>query len=160
MLLQFDATSVYNLVNWDILIKKCEALGFTAKTRQWFRSYLENRIAKVEINGQKSNEIKTESGTPEGGRLSSMLYSIATLDLPYWTSDKLKLVIYADDIFAYYSSPSLEEAIEFMEKEAVKILNFNHANKFAVNPSKTNCIIFPQIIAKEKKLQLKLATRT
>ena len=56
----------FDLVDHDILIKiyKCNLSSL-----QWFKSYRSNREQFVEINGRKSNPLKSKSGVYQASQV-------------------------------------------------------------------------------------------
>ena len=51
-------------------------VGLASKALQWFRSYLDNRLQYVCINGSNSSYTDVAFGVPQGSVLGLLLYVI------------------------------------------------------------------------------------
>ena len=63
---------------------------------KWFRSFLSSRSQKVKIGEYLSNSINLQSGVPQGGIISPLLYIINVADLQLWLKFS-RVTTYADD---------------------------------------------------------------
>ena len=52
----------------ETLVKKLEVYGFEESSRQWMKSYLDNRYQSVTIQGKTSSLKEMKLGTPQGSR--------------------------------------------------------------------------------------------
>ena len=88
--------------------------------------------------------------------MSSLIYSIETIDFPLWLNNETDSCLYSDDNYIYVSSMSLENAIQKVEIESVKVIRFFNSNKLALNPQKSTAIIFRPNGKREKEVTLKI----
>ena len=59
-----DFKKAFDLVNYDILLKKLQIYNFDKYTTKWFKSYLNNRSQKVQFQTKISNAYEIKSGVP------------------------------------------------------------------------------------------------
>ena len=77
-----DLQKAFDTINHKILLRKLHAIGFYEKTMAWFKSYLSDRVFKVNINSHFSNVSKISCGVPQGSILGPILFSIYVNDIP------------------------------------------------------------------------------
>ena len=70
--------------------------GFCQLAIKWMESYLSERKQFVQISGKRSREQEIDIGTPQGSRLSPLLFIILMADLDLWTGNST-LSNFADD---------------------------------------------------------------
>ena len=92
----YDLSSAFDTVSHEILLTNLKIYGFNEHSIKWVKSYLENRKQMVTICGQLSSTQDIEIGTPQGSRLSQLLFVCLMADMNLWT-EKSKLSNFADD---------------------------------------------------------------
>ena len=102
-----------------------------------FRSFLTGRNQKVKIGNTTSDPVSLESGVPQGGILSPIIFTIYCADLEEWVKYSTMLN-YADDTSSSCSGKTTEEVIEKLEEDARNILAFMASNGLVANPDKTD----------------------
>ena len=70
--------------------------GFDQHSMKWMESYLQGRTQLVNIQGQSSSTQEMPLGTPQGSRLSPLLFVCLMADLDLWAEESF-LSQYADD---------------------------------------------------------------
>ena len=83
-ILLWDLSAAFDTLDADILVKKLELFGFMQRTRNWFYSFLTNRSQRVKMGGTISSKVKLQSGVPQGGILSPLLYIVYVSDFEDW----------------------------------------------------------------------------
>ena len=78
---------------------------------KWFRSFLSYRKQRVRIGKTLSDLILLNSGVPQGGILSPIIFTLFTADLELWCKYS-KIYNYADDTTSSCSGKNLEEIFE------------------------------------------------
>ena len=96
LIILYDLSAAFDTVPHQILIEKLRLYGFCQLTIKWMESYLSKRKQFVEISGKRSSEQEIDIGTPQGSRLSPLLFIILMADLDLWTGNS-SLSNFADD---------------------------------------------------------------
>lgn len=94
-----DLKGAFDRANADVILEELVSKGVKGKLLKWLDSYLSDRKAKAWFQGSRSDEMKLDLGTPQGGVLSPMLFNvlmdkIARHVFPINT----QIIVYADDI--------------------------------------------------------------
>lgn len=85
-----------NLVNLEKLLRKLNnQFNFSSRACNLIKSYLSDRQLRVQVADDCSDLISVTSGTPQGGILSALLFSLFINDLP--SAININLHLYADD---------------------------------------------------------------
>ena len=74
----------------EVLCEKLKIYGFDIGALKWMTSFLENRRQRVVISNKSSKSRDIKIGTPQGSRLSPLLFLCLMADLDQQT----KLVYY------------------------------------------------------------------
>jgi hypothetical protein len=86
----FDLKKAFDVCSHDILLMKLSRMGISGTALNWFRSYLENRSQKVDINGNLSNSRNIKISILQGCILGPILFLCYINDLHTlfvkWTS--------------------------------------------------------------------------
>ena len=78
------------------MVEKLKCYGFDDTSIKWTTSYMTNRKQAVTVEGTMSTMIDIEIGTPQGSRISPLLFCIMMADLDLYT-EQSGLVNFADD---------------------------------------------------------------
>jgi hypothetical protein len=135
-----DLCKAFDTVSHDILLKKLLKLGVRGTALDWFKSYLESRSQRVEVNGYLSSLIGITCGVFQGSILGPLLFLCFINDI--FTAIDLATFLFADDTTCLAEHKDLNELIAYVNLELNKLAVWFKANKMAVNVSKTNYIIF------------------
>ena len=139
MIVLYDLSAAFDTVSHDILLEKLKAYGFDESSLKWMKLYLQDRQQYVQVD-EKISEIKvTNIGTPQGSRLSPILFLCLMADMDLWTKDS-KLSNFADDTQSIIIRDNKEDAIETTKVESRKIINFFSSNNFVNNANKAALI--------------------
>ena len=115
---------------------------------KWIESYLSNRKQFVEISGKRSSDQEIDFGTPQGSRLSPLLFIILMADLDLWT-DNSTLSNFADDTQSIVVRDNRKNLLETAASEANNVINFFKSNGLVNNADKAavlyNSSIYPSI---------------
>jgi hypothetical protein len=136
----FDLKKAFDVVSHDILLMKLNKMGVTGTALEWFKSYLSDRSQIVDINGNLSRVRKIKISVLQGSILGPILFLCFINDLHNVT--QLLTLMYADDTFSLESGDDLLALTNLINSEINKMAIWFHANKLAVNITKTKYMIF------------------
>jgi hypothetical protein len=135
-----DLRKAFDTCSHEILLKKLFKLGIRNESLDWFKSYLNNRSQRVEINGYLSDILNISCGVFQGSVLGPILFLCYINDI--FNASSLATFLFADDTTCLAENPNLHDLISYVNTELNKLAVWFKANKMAVNVSKTNYIIF------------------
>ena len=137
-----DVMKAFDSVNHSILFSKLENAGIRGVALDWFRSYFENRSQKVFLNNVYSDNIcRILLGVLQGSILGVILFLILINDIQLSCPEVL-CIIFADDDTSLMEDVSLEGVIEKANIGLNKLVEWYSANKLAIHPGKSNCMLF------------------
>ena len=111
LIILYDLSAAFYTVPHQILVEKLRIYGFCQLTIRWIESYLSNRKQFVEVSGKRSCDQVINIGTPQGSRLSPLLFIILMADLNLWTEDST-LSNFADDTQSIIVSDNRKNLLE------------------------------------------------
>ena len=135
-----DLKKAFDVCDHSILLKKLKKFGVKNEAHNWFRSYLTNRVQKVDIAGQISSPKVINISVLQGTTLGPILFLCYINNIFYATN--LATYLFADDTSCLAEHSNLNELISFINEELHKLANWFKSNKMAVNVSKTKYKIF------------------
>ena len=153
-----DLQKAFDTIDNDILLKKLRAITFSNLTIDWFKSYLSNRLFRVNLENCYSDPSNITYGVTQGSILGPLLFLIYVNDMPL--ALKSNLFLYADD-----SCLVFQDAIE-IKRIFTKICEFFVDNIFSIHfgKDKTKSILFaskhkiwkvPKLKINYKNIQIK-----
>ena len=132
-----DFSKAFDTVNHSILFEKLEFYGIRGTSLDWFKSYLTARKQYVEYNGVKSEKQNISCGVPQGSILGPLLFLLYINDLAY-VSDKLFSLLFADDSNMFISGKNLDDLMDTMNFEMIKVIEWLQVNKLSLNLKKNS----------------------
>ena len=69
-----DLQKAFDTIDHDILLKRLSAIGFSNHTIGWFKSYLSNRLFRVNLGNCYSDPSNITGGVPQGSILGPLLF--------------------------------------------------------------------------------------
>ena len=145
-----DLKSAFDKIWRKGVIYKLIMIGIQGNMLKWLESYLQDRFCSVEIGNILSEEVKFDTGVPQGAILSPILFNLMMTDLP--TDEDIKIYCYADDITLTCTKKNLQEIVLSIEKYLNELSKWSRKWGIEVNPSKTKmqyftrrCIAHPMI---------------
>ena len=129
-----DLRKAFDSVPHDLLLLKLRKYGVSGLNLSWIKSFLTNRQQTVVINGHKSHAIHVESGVPQGGVLSGLLFNIYINDMPQ-IFEYVNTSLYADDAKLYASANSTEDIVK-IQKDLDKLASWCEEWRLRLNVQK------------------------
>ena len=93
----WDLSAAFDTLNAGIFCAKLKIYGADSRSCDWFMSFLTGRSQQVKIGRTLSSKRMLESGVPQGGVLSPIIFVIYGVDMELWLKHSSGLT-YADDI--------------------------------------------------------------
>ena len=132
----FDMSAAFDTVKKSTLCEKLKHLAISKNGIQWIESYMNGRKQKVKV-GEKESELKDIMyGTPQGSRLSPLLFNIMMCDLNLYLQNGLQ-GNFADDTSNEVTGEDAATVRRKLEEDAGKMLQFTSSNNLFINPGKT-----------------------
>ena len=141
--LLFDLSAAFDLVDSQILSDKMKIMGVGNRTINWVKSYLSDRYQRVKVGNEYSSRRGLKRGSPQGSRISPLLYLILVADLYQWLDkDGVNIYTFADDTTVGCEGYNANEVIEKLERCPEQMVQYISSNSLVINPSKTVLIMF------------------
>ena len=71
-----DLQKAFDTIDHNILLKKLNSIGFSNHDIGWFKSYLSNRLFRVNLGNCYSDLSNITCGVPQGSILEPLLFLI------------------------------------------------------------------------------------
>ena len=101
-----DLSKAFDMVNHQILLDKLEYYGIRGLAKQWFESYLMNRMQFVSLGSCKSDMLNISCGVPQGSVLGPILFLLYINDFSN-CSTILDFHLFPDDTNIFHRDKSL-----------------------------------------------------
>ena len=86
-----DFSKAFDTVPHPKLIEKLESYGIRGSLYQWCMAFLTQRSMKVVVDGKSSDQVRVESGDPQGTVLGPLLSLSHINYLPAYVSSQVRL---------------------------------------------------------------------
>ena len=159
-----DLQKAFDMIDHDILLKKMSAIGFSNHTICWFKSYLSNRLFRVNLENCYLDPSNITCGVPQSSILGRLLFLICMNDMPQ--AVKSNLFLYADDSCLVFQGKDVTEIEKQLNKDFTNICEWFVDNGLSIQfgEDKTISILFaskrkikrvPKLKIKYKNIQIK-----
>ena len=137
-----DLQKAFDTINHEILIDKLKCLGFSERSRAWFKSYLSFRKFKVCVNNSLSQPGQITCGVPQGSILGPLLFLIYINDIPQ--AVKCDILLYADDTCLLFQHKNIKLIEQELNKNFADLCEWFVENRLSIHfgEDKTKSILF------------------
>lgn len=135
-----------------VKLKKAKVSGLMF---QWICQYLNNRQARVHVNGSYSRKRILKHGVPQGGVLSPTLFLVFINDIVKELPRNVYGAIYADDMAIWCTEEYISTARYRIQEALTKIESWTKKWLIKINETKTTHTIF-SLSTKNQKVTLEL----
>jgi hypothetical protein len=132
----FDMSAAFDTVEKDTVCNKLKLLGVSNQAIEWIQSYLSGRKQRVKVGNTESKTMDIKLGTPQGSRLSPLLFNILTSDLDLYLKKGMQCN-FADDTSNNVSDETVQKVVKKLEEDALGMMQFTASNNLVINPDKT-----------------------
>ena len=150
-----DLSAAFDMVDYDILLKKLEVFGLDSMAVAWMKSYLTARYQSVFVDGCLSPPMNIECGVPQGSILGPLLYILYTNDIPDlahnhpvssiqpapYCHDCGGTVCYVDDSTYSFAQSDPDVLSSTLTNQYQVISKYMAANKLVINDDKTHILV-------------------
>ena len=126
-----DLQKAFDTIDHGVLCEKLVSLRFTDKTILWFKSYLEDRTFKVNIEKAFSDSGDLICGVPQGSILGPLIFLLYVNDMPQ--SVKCDLFLYADDSCLVFQHKSPKEIEKQLNEDFANLCDWFLDNKLSIH---------------------------
>ena len=102
-----DFSKAFDTVPHSKLLHKLEHYGIQGSILLWLQAFLTTRTMRTVVEGEASEEVRVESGVPQGTVLAPLLFLCHINDLPDAVKSQVRL--FADDCLVYRTIKSFED---------------------------------------------------
>ena len=120
--LLWDLSAAFDMLDSEIFCRKIALYGFQPQTIKWFVSFLTDKSQKVKIGSSLSRPINLQSGVPQGGVISPLIFVLYVSDLDLWLKWS-SAKTYADDTTTGTSHKLLSTMLKRLEEDAASVLS-------------------------------------
>ena len=154
----------FDTIDHDMLLKKLSAICFSNHTIGWFKSYLSNRLFRVNLGNCYSDPSNITCGVPQGSILGPLLFLIYVNDMSQTV--KSNPFLYADDSCLIFQGKDVTEIEKQLNGDFTNICEWFVDNRLSIHFSKdkTKPILFaskrkikkvPKLKVNYKNIQIK-----
>lgn len=153
-IIALDASSAFDLLSRDLVIKSMKILGANLNVVNWLLAYFSNRRMFVQVGKSCSETWIADIGVIQGGKCSGELYNIASITQSMWNFLSVSTQ-YADDNVEIIIADSVEECQSLVKDAADKMVDWYLNTGFSLNSKKSeiisfNCDLNPILIENEE----------
>jgi hypothetical protein len=142
----FDISKAFDKIWQNGLLFKMKSLKFKDSIIKWLYHFLKGRSFTIKINKNNSNYHDIETGVPQGGVLSPILFSIFINDIidgrTVFKKNEVHSNMFADDLASSCASNKSSLIEQTMNIFLNKLENWLYKWRLDMNPKKCQYIVF------------------
>jgi retron-type reverse transcriptase len=148
-----DLEKAFEMINKNVVLEKLVKNGIKGNTLAWIKDFLSHRKAKVKFQGETSDTMEMENGTPQGSVLSAILFNLVMDELlvilGIENTDDIQIFCYADDIVILSSHIIPSTALKNMQDILNNLEKAAEVLGLVISKTKTKSMIFKKKIQKQ-----------
>ena len=137
-----DFSRAFDTVWKPGLLEKMMEKGVPVCSCRWISSMLEDRYARVHVNGSKSNFRKFHQGVPQGSCISPTLFAIFIDDITGELPEGVEASLFADDLALWVTDENVDDAEKLLQKRLNAVGRWVEKNKMTINVNKCETTLF------------------
>ena len=141
----FDLEKAYDTTWRYGILKDIHKLGLRGRLPTFIENFLADRTMQVRVGSSLSDYYDQEQGVPQGGVLSTTLFSIKINDIVKCLGNLTDCSLDVDDFCICYRSKSMATIERQLQQNLNKVENWATSNGFKFSKSKTQCVHFCQL---------------
>ena len=141
----FDLEKAYDTTWRYGILKDIHKLGLRGRLPTFIENFLADRTMQVRVGSFLSDYYDQEQGVPQGGVLSTTLFSIKINDIVKCLGNLTDCSLYIDDFCICYRLKSMATIERQLQQNLNKIESWATSNGFKLSKSKTQCVHFCQL---------------
>ena len=150
-----DLQKAFDKVWKDGLLAKLLQYGIKGNIYRWTKAYLQNRRARVIVDGKPSRQVLLRQGVPQGGVLSPTLFILFINDLVKEMPKGIHAALYADDLALWCTEEFATTATYRMQLALNRVTAWAGKWCVSINKEKTTATLFT-LSNKIKPTELKI----
>ena len=135
-----DLSKAFDTINYELLIAKLHAYGFTKPALKLLYSYLNNRWHRTKINNTFSTWKELLTGVPQGSILGPLLFNIYINDL-FFIIENTDICNYADDTGLHVCDYELSSMLPSLEHDTALAIEWFESNYMKLNTGKCHLLL-------------------
>ena len=120
-----DLSKAFDKVWKKGLLLKLATCGINGNMFYWIKNLLNQRTARVKVDGKTSHIVKLCEGVPQGGIISTTLFLVFINDIMNKVPPRISRALHADDLAAWHAAETLRAATIRMQD------TLDHISKWA-----------------------------
>ena len=136
-----DLSAAFDVVNIGLLLKRLEIMGLPKDILALLKSWLTDRKAYVEVDGECSDFFDVTTGTVQGSVLGPVLFNLFIRPMLETCSGPA----YADDSYHLATGSNRAEALDALQEKITEVERWMSGSGLKVNLEKTELTVFHRI---------------